>query len=475
MFNVKLIAPCTYEIAKEKGMHVPGLIIASESLLNQIETEPAIEQVKNVAHLDGIVGHSIAMPDIHWGYGFPIGGVAATDAQHGVISPGGVGYDINCGVRLAVAPIPFASLSTHDKKRLIESIYSKVPSGVGRGHRGQRTLSNTEYEELLSLGARWAVKQGFGYYEDLERIESHGVISGADPLVISKEAKDRGKDQLGTIGSGNHFVEIGEVETILHPQISQDWGVIQGHTYILIHSGSRGLGHQVCQDALDLFIKKGFDRDLPDRQLVAAPLSTKEGKGYFAAMAAAANFAFNNRQKILHEVREAFRETLGIPGEKIQLIYDVCHNIAKIEHHEIGGIKKSLCVHRKGATRAFGVGHPELNTLFRKTGQPVLVPGDMGRASYLMVGLANPITLSSSCHGAGRARSRVKSLKAWEGRDTTEYMRQQGVIVKASSQRTIAEEMPDAYKNIDEVVDVVEKAKLAGKVARLKPFLVLKG
>ncbi len=456
-------------------MHVPGLVIASELLLHQLETEQSIEQVKNVAYLDGIVGHSIAMPDIHWGYGFPIGGVAATDAQHGVISPGGVGYDINCGVRLAIAPILFTSLSTHDKKKLIESIYSKVPSGVGRGHRGQRNLSNTEYEELLSIGAKWAVKQGFGYDEDLERIESHGVISGADPLMISKEARDRGKDQLGTIGSGNHFVEIGEIETVIQPQIAQAWGVIQGHTNILIHSGSRGLGHQVCQDALDCFIKKGFDRGLPDRQLVAAPLSTKEGKEYFSAMAAAANFAFNNRQKILHEVREAFKETLGMQGELIKLIYDVCHNIAKIENHEIGGIKQSLCVHRKGATRAFGIGHPELSAFFRKTGQPVLVPGDMGRASYLMVGLANPLTFSSSCHGAGRARSRIKSLKAWKGRDTMEYMRHQGVIVKASSQRTIAEEMPDAYKNIDEVIDVVEKAHLAGKVARLKPFLVLKG
>lgn len=475
MFNAKKIAPCSFELMKEGGMLVPGLVIACEELLREEELSHALDQVKNVAYLPGIVGHSIAMPDIHWGYGFPIGGVAATDADHGVISPGGVGYDINCGVRLALAPLPFSSLSERQKKELIEAIYQNVPSGVGRGQKGQRQLSQREYMDLLTHGASWAIEQGYGLKEDLEKIESHGCIAGADPQSISSLAMERGKDQLGTIGSGNHFVEIGEVQTLFNPQVASAWGVEAGHTYILIHSGSRGLGHQVCQDTLDEFIHKGFDKGLPDRQLVYAPFSSSEGKRYFSAMAAAANFAFNNRQKILFEVREAFNTVLHIPHQKIRLIYDVCHNIAKMEEHIVDGKKRQLCVHRKGATRAFGAGHKELCEKYRATGQPVLVPGDMGRASYLMVGMGNPLTFCSSCHGAGRAKSRIKSMKAREGRDTVQYMREQGVIVKASSKRTVAEEMPDAYKNVDIVVEATEGASLAAKVAKLKPQLVLKG
>lgn len=464
-----------FEIPKEKGMLVPGLLIASKKLLEQQDLTEALEQVRNVAHLPGIVGYSIAMPDIHWGYGFPIGGVAATDVDHGVISPGGVGYDINCGVRLAIVPIEFSSLTEKIKKQLIDAIYLLVPSGVGHGNKGERALSDKEYNTLLQVGAKWSIEQGYGLMEDLEKIESHGVIAGADPSLISQHAKQRGKDQLGTIGSGNHFVEMGAVETLFSPAIAMQWGIEKGQTYVLIHSGSRGFGHQVCQDALDTFIRKGFDKGLPDRQLVAAPLHSIEGKNYFQAMAAAANFAFNNRQRILHQVRTAFHKVFNTPHEQIQLIYDVCHNIAKIEEHVVAGVKRKLCVHRKGATRAFGPGHTELSALYQSTGQPVLVPGDMGRASHLMVGIGNPLTFCSSCHGAGRAKSRIKSLRSWEGRDTTEYMRGQGVIVKASSSRTVAEEMPDAYKNVDDVVDSVEEACLAKKVARLKPFLVLKG
>lgn len=469
------IAPSTFEIPKEKGMLVPGLIIASEILLKEQEISEAIKQVQNVAHLPGIVGYSIAMPDIHWGYGFPIGGVAATDSETGVISPGGVGYDINCGVRLAIIPVPFSSLSEKTKKELITAIYALVPSGVGKGHKNKSPLTEKEYNKLLQEGSKWSVDQGYGLQEDLARTESNGVITGADPSLISHTAKERGKDQLGTIGSGNHFVEIGEVQTLFSPAIAQAWQVEQGQTYVLIHSGSRGLGHQVCQDALDLFVSRGFDKGLPDRQLVAAPLNSTEGKNYFSAMACAANFAFNNRQRILHEVRDAVHQVLRIPQEQVRLIYDVCHNIAKMEEHIIQGKKRLLCVHRKGATRAFGPGNKELTQEYQASGQPVLVPGDMGRASHLMVGLGNPLTFCSSCHGAGRARSRVKSLKSWEGRDTVEYMRKQGVTVKASSSRTIAEEMPDAYKNVDDVVDAVEEAGLAKKVARLKPYLVLKG
>jgi tRNA-splicing ligase RtcB len=475
MSNLKQMAPATWLMPQEGGMKVPGLIIATEELLQEIDIEKPLEQVRNVAHLSGIVGHSIAMPDIHWGYGFPIGGVAAMDAETGVISPGGVGYDINCGVRLALVPEPFASLKDNIKKELIKRVFEFVPSGVGRGQKHGRALSAGDYAELLQKGARWSIEKGFGIAADLNHIESNGQIEGADPSLVSESAKSRGKDQLGTIGSGNHFVEIGQVEQIFLPEIAKSWGVTPGQTYVLIHSGSRGFGHQVCQDALNTFIREGYDQGLPDRQLVAAPIHSRAGQDYFRAMAAAANFAFNNRQQILHEVRSAFHEVLGVAPEEVRLLYDVCHNIAKFETHSVNGKPRRLCVHRKGATRAFGPGAEELSPLFRKTGQPVLVPGDMGRASHLMVGLGNPLTWCSSCHGAGRSRSRVKSMASWKGRDTVRHMADQGVTVLATSSRTIAEEMPDAYKDVDAVVAAVEEAGLANRVARLKPHMVIKG
>ncbi|MBS0648828.1 MAG: RtcB family protein [Verrucomicrobia bacterium] len=474
MFNLKKIAPATYVLPQENGMRAPGLIIATEKLLKEMDIEEPLKQVRNVAFLTGIVGSSIAMPDIHWGYGFPIGGVAAMDAATGVISPGGVGYDINCGVRLALVPLKFKDMQPAIKERLIHRIFSLVPSGVGHGHRG-KTLTEKDFKHLLSKGAKWSVEQGYGFARDLDHIESNGMIEEADDAAVSAVAKSRGKNQLGSIGSGNHFVEIGEIEQIFLPKTAEAWGVEEGQTYILIHSGSRGLGHQTCQDTLDEFIRLGYAEGLPDRQLVAAPISSEHGQKYFCAMAAAANFAFNNRQQILHLVRMAFEEVLHIPPEKIQLLYDVCHNIAKFETHLVKGEKKRLCVHRKGATRAFGPGAEELSPLFRKTGQPVLVPGDMGRASHLMAGLGNPLTWCSSCHGAGRARSRVQSMKTWKGKDIFKYMASQGVTVVASSGRTVAEEMPDAYKDVDEVVKAVQEAHLASMVARLKPSLVIKG
>lgn len=475
MSKLEKIGPATYILRKEGGMRVPGLLIATENLINEMDIEKPLEQVCNVAHLPGILGHSVAMPDIHWGYGFPIGGVAAMDIHEGVISPGGVGYDINCGVRLAMAPLQWDDISEKDKAELIKKIFHFVPSGVGHGQRRTRGLSDRDYEGLLMHGAKWSVEQGFGFAADLEHSESHGKIEGADPSTVSKTAKDRGKDQLGTIGSGNHFCEIGKIDKVYLPEVAKAWGVREGQLYILIHSGSRGFGHQVCTDTLNLFVKKGFDKDLPDRQLVCAPIQSIEGKNYFAAMAAAANYAFNNRQQILHEVRTAFHEVLGLKMEEVRLIYDVCHNIAKFEEHEIDGVLHKVCVHRKGATRAYGPGASELMPLFKQTGQPVLVPGDMARASHLLVGLGNPLTFSSSCHGAGRAKSRVQSSKTWKGQDLAEYMKSQGVLVMANSYRTIAEEMPDAYKNVDDVVEAVEHAKLANMVARLRPHLVLKG
>jgi len=471
MSDLEKIGPATYLVPKVGGMRVPGLLIATEPLIQEMDIERPLEQLRNVAYLPGIVGYSIAMPDIHWGYGFPIGGVAAMDVKEGVISPGGVGYDINCGVRLALIPIPFKDLTKSMKEDLINRIYALVPSGVGRGQRGKKKLTDADYIALIQQGARWSIEQGFGFAEDLEHIESHGCIEDAELDAISPHARERGADQLGTIGSGNHFVEIGEIQKLFREDVAKDWGVEEGLTYALIHSGSRGFGHQVCTDTLNTFVKKGYHEGLPDRQLVAAPIQSQDGQTYFAAMAGAANFAFNNRQQILHEVRQAFQEVCSIPMQEIKLLYDVCHNIAKFETHE----GKRLCVHRKGATRAYGPGAEELMPLFKKTGQPVLVPGDMGRASYLLAGLGNPITFCSSCHGAGRARSRVQSMKSWRGKDLVQYMERQDVLVRATSGRTIAEEMPDAYKDVDTVVEAVEEAGLANRVARLRPHMVLKG
>lgn len=467
--------PATYLLPQEPGMRVPGLVIATEELLQEMEIEKPLEQVRNVAFLPGIIGYSIAMPDIHWGYGFPIGGVAAMDAEEGVISPGGVGYDINCGVRLAIVPEPFRSLTESQKEELLKNIFHHVPSGVGHGRRDKKHLTHEDYRNLLHMGAKWSVQQGYGFESDLEHTESHGCIEGADINAVTNTAQERGKDQLGSIGSGNHFVEIGEVSQIFLPEIASAWGVEKGQTYVLIHSGSRGFGHQVCQDTLNQFIQLGYHKGLPDKQLVCAPIKSSAGQSYFRAMAAAANFAFNNRQQILHSVRQAFHKVLKVDPQQIRLIYDVCHNIAKFETYTIEGKQKTVCVHRKGATRAFGPGAPELVPLYKQTGQPVLVPGDMMRASHLMVGCGNPLTWCSSCHGAGRAQSRVQSMNTWRGKDLAHYMKSKGVDVMASSFKTVAEEMPQAYKDVDTVVDAVEQAGLAKKVARLIPKMVIKG
>lgn len=475
MSNLVLKSPAIYELPREGGMRVPGLVIATESLLRDMDIEKPLEQVRNVAYLPGIVGYSIAMPDIHWGYGFPIGGVAAMDAEDGVISPGGVGYDINCGVRLAVIPLAYKDLSEKSKKELLQTIYKKIPSGVGKGRKDERRLNDSDYREIITKGSLWSVEHGYGFAEDIDHTESKGLIQGADMDALSFEAKERGRDQLGTVGSGNHFVEIGEVQRLFLPETAKIWEIVEGYIYVLIHSGSRGFGHQVCQDTLDAFVKEGYHKGLPDKQLVAAPIKSKSGKRYFGAMAAAANYAFNNRQRILHSVREAFTEVLRISAGEVRLIYDVCHNIAKFEEYVVNGELRRLCVHRKGATRAFGPGHPELARAYQQTGQPVLVPGDMGRASHLMAGLGNTLTWCSACHGAGRAKSRVQCLKNWQGRDTIQHMHDKGVMVMALSSRTIAEEMPDAYKDVDSVVEAVQEAGLANMVARLKPRLVLKG
>lgn len=462
MFDLKKIAPATYLMEKRPGMNVPGLVIATDEIMGEIDFEKPLEQVRNVAYLDGIVGYSIAMPDIHWGYGFPIGGVAAMDPETGVISPGGVGYDINCGVRLAIIPESLSAISGSRGDALLKRIFQLVPSGVGRGQKKMRGLTDRDYKEIAEKGAAYAIEKGYGTADDLDHIESNGFLEGADASAVSTRAKERGEVQLGTIGSGNHFVEIGEVETIYQKELAEKWGVEEGLLYLLIHSGSRGFGHQVCQDTLDDFLSKGYGEGLPDRQLVSAPIKSADGQAYFRAMAMAANYAFCNRQMILSEVRTALHDVLGLNKESIHLVYDICHNVAKFETHTVDGQERQLCVHRKGATRAY-------------EGQPVLVPGDMGRASHLMVGKGNPLTFCSSCHGAGRAKSRIKSARSWKGRDIFDFMKKQGVSVMATSGKTVAEEMPDAYKDVDQVVDAVEEAKLAGKVARLRPRLVIKG
>jgi len=475
MSDLEEIAPATYKIEKQGNMQVPGLVIATKEILSAQDIDKPLEQVRNVATLPGIVGYSIAMPDIHWGYGFPIGGVAATDAEHGVISPGGVGYDINCGVRLAVVKEKFSSLSKKDREKLLKSIFSKVPSGVGGSYKNSKGLSESDYIGIFKNGSKWSIENGFGLKEDLQCTESHGRIGSADIEAVTKEALMRGKNQLGTIGSGNHFVEIGAVSTLYDKAVAKAWDIEEDDTYILIHSGSRGFGHQVCQDALNEFTRAGLGKHLVDKQLIAAPINSELGIKYFKGMAAAANYAFNNRQCILHAVRLSFSEILGIQQKEVRLIYDVCHNIAKFETYEINGELKKLCVHRKGATRAFGPGAEELPDMYKTTGQPVLVPGDMGRASHLMVGLGNPMTFCSCCHGAGRFMGRKKSSDVWAGKDPVEHMKTLGISVMATSVKTISEEMPQAYKDVDMVVKACQEAGLANMVAKLKPCLVIKG
>ncbi|NGX56577.1 MAG: RNA-splicing ligase RtcB [Candidatus Anoxychlamydiales bacterium] len=475
MYNLKKISDSEYILPKEGKMLVDGLIIANEALLEQIKEDKALDQVKNVATLPGIVNYSIAMPDIHLGYGFPIGGVAAMDVENGVISPGGVGYDINCGVRIATLPVKFKELKEQKGLELLKKIYELVPSGVGYGQRGEKELSNSDYNNLCINGAKWAIEQGFGIEKDLENIESLGKIENASMKFISQHAKDRGKKQIGSLGSGNHFIEIGEIETIFDEDVSKIWGIEKGYTYIIIHSGSRGFGHQVCQDTLNYMVKKGYGKDLVDRQLINAKILSDDGKRYLESMAAAANFAFNNRQVILHLIRVAIKEVLNIDFSEVKLIYDVCHNIAKIEEYEINGKLKKLCVHRKGATRAFGKNNKELNKTYQQTGQPVLIPGDMGRASYLMKGLGNTKTFCSCAHGAGRMKSRKESSREWKNKDLKKYLKSIGIDVLAKSYSTISEEMPDAYKDVESVAESVNSAKIASKIARLKPSFVIKG
>ncbi|MBM4310871.1 MAG: RtcB family protein [Deltaproteobacteria bacterium] len=476
---VKKIDGSRWMIERRDAMRTTGLIYASEAMLPKIMGDQSLQQVSAVACLPGIVGSSLAMPDIHWGYGFPIGGVAAFDVDAGVVSPGGVGYDINCGVRLMRTGLGRQDIAGH-VERLIDALFCNIPSGLG-SKRSDLKLGAKDQSAVLEQGAAWAVKRGFGENSELEHIEDHGCIEGADPEAVSDRALERGRQQLGTLGSGNHFVEIACVDEVFDSRAAAAMGLDVGRVVVSVHTGSRGLGYQVCDDSIKTMLKAAqkYGISLPDRQLCCAPVASPEGGRYIAAMSAAANFAFANRQIIGHWVRETFEQVLGLnpAALRMALVYDVCHNIAKVEEHTVNGRVQMLCVHRKGATRAFGPGHARIPEDYRSVGQPVLVPGDMGRCSYVLAGTQRSMqeTFGSCCHGAGRAMSRNQAQKAARGRRIDRELEQAGIYVRAAGRGTLTEEMPEAYKDVNEVVDVVAAAGLAVKVARLKPLGVMKG
>ncbi|RMF13584.1 MAG: RtcB family protein [Candidatus Dadabacteria bacterium] len=460
-------------------MRVDGIVFAHPSQIPVLLQDQALEQVANVAHLPGIVVASLAMPDIHWGYGFPIGGVAATDPdQGGVVSPGGVGYDINCGVRLLRTPLRRDDLDGRGEQ-LLNELYRRVPAGAGIG--GRWTFTRKELDRLLAEGMGALDRYDAVRKDDIRHTEAGGCLASADPDAVSERAAQRGADQCGTLGSGNHFLEVGYVERIVAPDEARAFGLEPDQIVVLIHSGSRGLGHQVCDETLrrlrDCEQRYGFT--LPDRQLACAPIDSDEGRRYLGAMRAAANFAFCNRQLITVAVRDAFRAVFdaNAPEDEIQVVYDVAHNIAKFEKHDIDGEVRTVLVHRKGATRAFPPGHPELPEDYRDAGQPVLIPGDMGRASWVLAGAPGAMRLSfgTTCHGAGRVLSRRAAIRAAKGRDIAAELRERGVRVRGRSAKGILEEQPEAYKDVDLVVEVVETAGLSKRVARLRPLLVVKG
>jgi len=478
--KIKQIEDFVWEIPQTGKMRVPGRIYASRKMMEKIISEDeSLKQVINVAMLPGIQKYSLAMPDIHWGYGFPIGGVAATDLEEGVVSPGGVGYDINCGVRLARTNLVFNEINKR-VEHIIKSLFNHVPTGVGSSG-AVRKLSVAETKKVLQKGAEWAVENGFGISTDLEYTEEKGRLSSANPEHVSGRAIERGQHQVGTLGSGNHFLELQIVDQIYDQQAAAAFGLFPDQLVLMIHCGSRGLGHQVCDDYLRVFnqaISK-YKIVLPDKQLICAPIQSNEGERYLGAMSAAANFAWANRQVIMELTKKRLFETLQISERNLgfQLVYDVCHNIAKIEEHVVDGKNKKVCVHRKGATRAFPLGHHLTPEKYRTIGQPVLVPGDMGRYSFVAVGCQKAMdeTFGSTCHGAGRVKSRHKALREGKGRDLFAEMKRMGVFVQARGRRTVAEEMPSAYKDVADVMEAMHKSGISRKVAKLKPIGVIKG
>ncbi len=471
--DYRIEVPATFK----PGMRTRGLIFLDRGLESSLELK-SIQQVANVAMLPGIVGASLAMPDIHMGYGFAIGGVAAFDLKTGVVSPGGVGYDINCGVRLLRTNLMKQDVAPRIKE-IVTALYNDVPAGVGS--KGRLRLSPEDERRILMQGARWAVDQGMGGKSDLEHTESGGCIEGADPDLISPKAYERGRQQQGTLGSGNHFLEIQFIDEIYDEKAAEAMGLHEGQVTVMIHTGSRGLGHQVCTDFLEVMARAAnrYNIDLPDRELACAPIMSKEAKNYLAAMAAAANYAWANRQCIMHWCSEALMRVIGSSPSAlgISLVYDVAHNIAKIEEHEFEGRKRKLMVHRKGSTRAFPPGHPELPPAYQSLGQPVLIPGDMGRASFVLLGTEAAMreTWGSTCHGAGRLLSRHAAIKHAKGRAIWRELEDRGITVMSRGRETLAEEMSEAYKDVSAVVEVVHRAGISTKVARLRPMGVVKG
>jgi len=471
--NLKKINDYEWEIPKTGKMKVPGRIFASEKLLEKMKEDETLKQVRNVAMLPGILKASIAMPDAHQGYGMSIGGVAGFDLSKGIISPGMTGFDINCGVRVLATDISCGDF-LKKRKEFLHSVYRSVPSGVGKGHKGEKRLGEKELDEVLLKGAEWAVENGYGEKEDLERCEESGKMPGADSSSVSKRAKTRGLPQLGSLGAGNHFVEIQKVDEIFDEKSAEVFGLEKNKIVIMIHCGSRGLGHQVASDYMQLF-EKEFGWPEEDRELANAPINSELGKKYFSAMAAAVNFALCNRQMIMHYIKEQIK--YYFPDAKCYLVYDVCHNISKFEKHVIDGEEKEILVTRKGATRSFGAGRNELPEIYRKTGQPVIIPGSMGTSSYILVGTkkAEQLSWASAPHGAGRAMSRHEALKKLRGEEVKKQLNKEDIEIEAGSWEGVAEEAPQAYKDVNEVVRVSHEAGIATLVAKLKPIAVMKG
>ncbi|MFG2107149.1 RtcB family protein [Micromonospora chersina] len=466
-------SPYRFRIDRHDPMRVPGVVFASRDLLPDAGADKSLEQVANVATLPGIVGASYAMPDVHWGYGFPIGGVAATDVEDGgVVSPGGVGFDISCGVRLLTADLDRATLRPR-LDAVMDGLSESTPRGMGKGAVWHLT-DGAELDAVLRGGSRYAVERGFGVQRDLDRCEDYGAVGDANPAQVSERAVERGARQVGSLGSGNHFLEVQAVEEIYDEAVAAAFGLRAGQVCVMIHCGSRGLGHQICTDYVRGMEKvmPGYGIHVPDRQLACAPVSSHEGRAYLGAMAAAANYARANRQLLAHAARQVFARVTGCD---LDLVYDISHNLAKIETHEVDGTPRPLCVHRKGATRALPPGHPDLPDDLRPVGQPVLIPGSMGTGSYVLTGVPGAPAWASTCHGAGRVQSRKQATKAVRGHDPRRELEAQDIAVRGASRRGLAEEMPAAYKDVAAVVAAAEGAGLCRKVARLVPLGVVKG
>lgn len=475
--DLKKITDNIFEIPQSfrPDMRVPARVFATELMLKEIIRDRSLEQLVNVATLPGIQKYALAMPDIHQGYGFPIGGVAAMAIDNGVVSPGGIGYDINCGVRLLVSNLTYAEVKPHIEA-LATALFKAIPSGVGKA--GYLKITAHELDEVLTQGIDWMIQRGYGLPEDKEHCEEHGNMAGADPSKVSDRAKERGHDQLGTLGSGNHFLEVQRVADIFDPIMAKVFNLQHDQVTVMIHCGSRGLGHQVCSDYVRLMIPKlkEWGITLPDRELACAPCTSIEGQEYLSAMAAAANFAWANRHLIAHNVRVAWQEILG-SSSSLQLLYDVAHNIGKRETHTIDGKEVPVIMHRKGATRAFPPHHPGIPAIYQEVGQPVLIPGTMGTSSYVLAGTAQGMEVSfgSSCHGAGRRLSRMEAKKTFRGSTLRQTLEESGIVVRSVSNVGLAEEAPEAYKDVDDVVNVVSSAGIAHKVARLVPIAIIKG